>query len=160
VWYAPGLRARYYVGMWGVDYTFFAGRAPFYEQVAQQSARFHDPFFDAFTQLIGRIDYFSVLFDGFLLIKEAGMYRFTSVADDSSATWLGDALASPSYDNRAEAASDGLYLEAGLHPIRMAFGQYTGPKYVDYNCNGMDLSGPIPAERLLLYSNTPPASTG
>ena len=148
-----GLRARYYAGCFGDDPTFFRTRTPLFEETLAHAGRFRDPVFDNFGRVYGPLDQFSVLYDGQLLITESGTYSFNYSADDRGGIWLDDAVQDPRNDNRADHRS--LYLEAGLHPILLAYGEYGGAQNVDYYWSGPGVDDILNAGRLRLFTNEP-----
>jgi hypothetical protein len=147
-----GLRARYYAGCFSNEPTFFRTRTPVFEETLEHAGRFRDPVFDNFGRVYGGLDYFSVLYDGQLLITESGNYSFGYAADDCGGIWLDDNVLDPRNDNRADNRG-GLYLEAGLHPILLAYGEWAGAQYVDYYWNGPGVNDILNAGRLRLFSN-------
>jgi len=149
-----GLRARYYAGCFSNEPTFFRTRTPVFEETLEHAGRFRDPVFDNFGRVYGGLDYFSVLYDGQLLITESGTYAFGYAADDCGGIWLDDNVRDPRNDNRADNRG-GLYLEAGLHPILLAYGEYAGAQYADYYWSGPGVNDILNAGRLRLFSNEP-----
>jgi|GEM_PF-2193673 len=154
-----GLRARYYAGCFGDDPTFFRGKKPLFEETLAHAGRFRDPVFDNFGRVYGSLEQFSVLYDGQLLITESGTYSFNYSADDKGGIWLDESVLDPRNDNRADRRG-GLYLEAGLHPILLAYGEYGGLQYADYYWDGPGVNDILNAGRLRLFTNEPlPADT-
>jgi len=154
--YVPGLRARYYSGFAGFDRNFerFETQTPLFEEIVVSAGRFRDPVFDNYGRVANSLDYFTVLYDTWLWITEAGTYSFGSRADDASAMWLDDDVQHPTTANRLEDRG-GVYLAAGPHRLRLAFSEQAGAQTADYYWYGPGVSDILNAGRLRLLTTQP-----
>ena len=131
----------------GLDYAYYEGtwlRLPDLKDLAP--AKTGHVFDLTFEPAWPRMDNFALLFKGYLEIKEPGEYAFTMIADDGALLKI---------DGRELLRHDGLFwiielsgrarLEAGKHPIEIAYFQKTGDRRLDIFCEGPGLE-----KRLLL----------
>ena len=72
-------------------------------------------------------DYFAVAFTGFLKVPDQGIYRLTLTSDDGSRMWMNDKMIIDNDGNHPPyGVARMLYLEAGLHPVRIEYFQGNG----------------------------------
>lgn len=82
--------------------------------------------------IVGKTDYFSVIYEGYLVIEDAGDYTFYLTSDDGSYLWIDDTDDSdtPVIDNggwhSAEEKSVTVYLTVGCHPIKVKMFEGSG----------------------------------
>jgi len=131
----------------GLDYAYFEGewlRLPDLKSLTPvKTGHVFDLSFEPAGQ---REDNFALLFKGYLEIKTPGEYTFTMVADDGALLTI---------DGQEIIRHDGLFwilelcgrtrLDAGRHPIEIAYFQKTGDRRLDIYCEGPGLE-----KRLLL----------
>ena len=125
----------------GLDYAYFEGswlRLPNLDGLTPVKT---GHVFDLSFEPSGpRQDNFALLFKGYLDIQKPGEYAFTMVADDGALLII---------DGKEVVRHDGLFwileltgrtrLEAGKHPIRIAYFQKTGDRRLDILCEGPGL---------------------
>ncbi len=131
----------------GLDYAYYEGawlRLPDLDGLTPlKTGRVSDLSFEPAGP---REDNFALLFKGYLDIQNPGEYTFTMIADDGARLAI---------DGREVIRHDGLFwipelsgrilLEAGRHPIEIAYFQKTGDRRLDIFCEGPGLE-----KRLLL----------
>ncbi|WP_308219145.1 PKD domain-containing protein [Methanoplanus endosymbiosus] len=82
--------------------------------------------------IIGQTEQFSVIYDGYLIIEEAGDYTFYLTSDDGSYLWIDntDDADPPLIDNGGyhipEEKSATTYLAAGCHPVKVKMFENNG----------------------------------
>lgn len=125
----------------GLDYAYFEGswlRLPNLDGLTpEKTGHVFDLSFEPAGQ---RQDNFALLFKGFLDIEKPGEYTFTMIADDGALLII---------DGKEVVRHDGLFwilelsgrvrLEAGKHPIQIAYFQKTGDSRLDILCEGPGL---------------------
>ncbi len=98
-----------------------------------------------------RNDHFGFVFSGLIRIEKSGKYRFFTDSDDGSILWIGD---------REVVNNDGVHggrehkgiidLQAGDHPIKVAYFENAGGEHVHVRYEGPAISKrPIPSDKLL-----------
>ncbi|WP_167856447.1 PA14 domain-containing protein [Hymenobacter metallicola] len=160
---SSGLYAQYYAGYFNDALPFFTGTAGLTRI---------DPFLnytnsDSFGDLTGVAggtaadpDEFSAQYRGSLRITTAGNYTFYLTSDDASYLWLDNAaLDSPL--NRAAATIDNggphavqtrqatVYLAAGLHNVRLLYGELTGGNTLVWEYQGPGITRQVVPTGLL-----------
>jgi alpha-L-fucosidase len=74
-----------------------------------------------------RKEYFGILFRGYILVPEDGLYHFSVVSDDGSRLYIGDELVVDNDGLHGPVEITGqIILEKGTHPIRVNFFQGSG----------------------------------
>ena len=100
-----------------------------------------------------RVEYFGLLFDGFIEVPTDGIYKFFLVSDDGSRLWIGDTLV---VDNDglhgAELAEGRIALAAGKHAIRVGYFQRTGGAEIEAGYSGPGLEKQSISEEVLSYN--------
>jgi hexosaminidase len=77
-------------------------------------------------EVAGRQEMFGLTFTGYLLAPESGIYTFTVTSDDGSRLSIGDELVVDNDGIHQVATRSGMIgLEAGLHPVTLAYFQRT-----------------------------------
>ncbi len=112
---APGLRARVFT--WETGDIQSVDALASMKPVAQRVS----PDF-SLTSLQPRERFWGVIFTGLIRVPHTGVYEFSTASDDGSRLWIGDTLVVDNDKPHSFKAERGLCaLQAGLHPIRIAF---------------------------------------
>lgn len=92
-------------------------------------------------QIQPREKHWGVVYRGFLRVPKTAVYEFTTGSDDGSCLWIGDTLVVDNDKPHSFKAERGVIaLEAGLHPIRVAFFENWGG--FDLRVTWRELGGP------------------
>ncbi|MEM9834537.1 MAG: PA14 domain-containing protein, partial [Bacteroidota bacterium] len=139
----PGLRYAYYVGEWS--------SLPDFDQLTPTSQGVLPNF--AFTPAIGKLYTMGFVYEGYLLVEQAGEYTFYVNANDGSNFYL-DGEEIINNDGRKDEAlekSGRVQLSAGYHPIRLTFFERWGPQVLEVRYQGPGVSlQSIPDNKLFL----------
>jgi len=106
-----------------------------------------------------RNDNFAFVFEGYIMIDKAGLYRFISKSDDGSKLYI---------DNKVVVNNDGIHqssfkagtlnLTKGLHAIKVCYFEKNGREKLKIKYNGPGMSKRfIPKSKLFLSKNGAPA---
>ncbi len=126
---SPGVRYRYYEGQW--DYL------PAFEQLDAV---------DSGTVPVFKIpdgkqeDHFGLVFDGYIRIKQEGVYAFYCSSDDGTRLWVADSLIVENDGCHAEKEVGGqIGLAGGLHKIKVHFFENEGGQVLTVKYKGPDI---------------------
>ena len=115
---ASGLRYRYFEGEFKSVPDFQAPALQILRTGISQS-------FDV-TRLASRKNHYGLWFDGFIEIKNDGLYRLSATSDDGVVVLVNEALIVDNDGSHAARTRSGLVgLKAGLHPVRIGYFQDT-----------------------------------
>ena len=115
---ASGLRYRYFEGEFKSVPDFQAPALQILRTGISQS-------FDV-TRLASRKNHYGLWFDGFIEIKNDGLYRVSATSDDGVVVLVNEALIVDNDGSHAARTRSGLVgLKAGLHPVRIGYFQDT-----------------------------------
>jgi alkaline phosphatase D len=115
---ASGLRYRYFEGEFKSVPDFRAPALQILRTGISQS-------FDV-TRLASRKNHYGLWFDGFIEVKNDGLYRVSATSDDGVVVLVNEALIVDNDGSHAARTRSGLVgLKAGLHPVRIGYFQDT-----------------------------------
>ncbi|MEQ8765759.1 MAG: alpha-L-fucosidase [Planctomycetota bacterium] len=123
---APGLRYAYYEGRWQSLHDLDA-REPITRGECDRIS----------LEMRRRDEHFALVFDGFVEVPESGVVTFTLRSDDGSRLWIGDDLLIDHDGLHGMSTKSGSAgLEAGWHPIRIAYFNATGGRGLSIGWSG------------------------
>ncbi len=104
-----------------------------------------------------REDDFGLAFTGFVSVPTAGSYVFTLNSDSGSCLWLHESrVIDNDYLHVPVKASGPVYLEAGLHPIRLYYRHQTGDPALSLSYSGPGIpTQPVPASSFFVAGPPP-----
>ncbi|MEZ5106405.1 MAG: PA14 domain-containing protein [Draconibacterium sp.] len=97
-----------------------------------------------------REDYVAIEFYGFIQIKKAGVYSFSSWANDGSWVFINNKLMA---DTPAGTLSGDIRLAEGKYPIRVIYFESTGTESLNVLMSGPGIEKQAIAESLLFFAN-------
>ncbi|RZJ57661.1 MAG: T9SS type A sorting domain-containing protein [Hymenobacter sp.] len=147
---SPGLAADYYQGYFYDAPSFFTTTVPAIHNRSVEQLNFQEAETDNFAvgnvaiyYSPGKPDEFSGRFQGQLYITKAGQYTFYLGSDDAAYLWL-DNSAGPLVYNKGDMfpfreASGTCNLSAGLHTLRVDYGEHGGSQGLVLQYSGPDM---------------------
>ena len=124
----PGLYYSYYVGEWST--------LPNFDQLTPASQGILPNF--TFDPAIGKFYTMGFVYEGYLLIEQAGEYTFHVNANDGSNFYLDgkEIINNDGRRDEAQEKSGKVQLTAGYHPIRLTFFERWGPQVLEVRYQG------------------------
>lgn len=125
----------------GINYTCYTSqevrRLPF-DQYERNEIKTGTALMISPEQVPHREQFYGITFEGFIEVKEAGLYRFSGHADDKLRVFVHDKLLID--EDREEINMEGqILLKAGLHPLRVEYFNETYESFLELTIEGPGL---------------------